>query len=72
MLDALGPVGPPLSFSPGEPPMLMGEPKGAENLEVKQKVEKTSGVKRVVVPEQQSGNPPNEGTRSTTEQCRGL
>ena len=40
MLDALGPVGPPLSFSPGEPPMLMGEPKGAENLEVKQKVEK--------------------------------
>ena len=23
MLDALGPVGPPLSFSPGEPPMAV-------------------------------------------------
>ena len=56
MLDPLGPVGPPLSFSPGEPPMLVGEPKGAENFEVKQKVGKTPGVKRVVVPEQQSGN----------------
>ena len=49
----------------------MGEPKGAENLEVKQKVEKTPGVKRVVVPEQQSGNPPNEGAGSTTEPVRG-
>ena len=71
MLDALGPVGPPLSFSPGELPMLLGEPKGAENLEVKQKVEKTPSVKRGVVPEQQSVNPPNEGAGSSTEPVRG-
>ena len=59
MLDALGPVGPPLSFSPGEPRMLVeNDPKGNENLEVKQRVEKTPDIKRVVVSEtQQPGNP---------------
>jgi hypothetical protein len=31
MLDSLGPVGPPLSFFPGEPPKLADEPQGAEN-----------------------------------------
>ena len=60
MLDALGPVGPPLSFSPGEPPMAVESvsEKGSQNLEVKPVVEETPGVKRVVVAEKQpSGNP---------------
>ena len=59
MLDALGPLGPPLSFSPHDPLMLVeNNLKGNENLEVKQRVEKNPGVKKVVVPEpQQSGNP---------------
>ena len=71
MLDALGPVGPPLSFSPGKPPMLVEGAKGLQNLEVKQNVENTPGVKRVVVTEQQTGNPPNEGHRTTTEPVQG-
>ena len=71
MLDALGPVGPPLSFSPGQPPMLVERAKGLQNLEVKQNVENTPGVKRVVVTEQQTGNPPNEGHRTTTEPVQG-
>ena len=71
MLDALGLVGPPLSFSPGEPPMLVGETR-VKNLEVKQTVENTPGVKRAVVPEQQSGNPPNEGAGPTTEPVQGI
>ena len=72
MLDALGPVGPPLSFSPGKPPMLVEGAKGMQNLEVKQNVENTPGVKRVVVTEQQTGNPPNEGHRTTTEPVQGI
>ena len=72
MLDALGPVGPPLSFSPGQPPMLVERAKGMQNLEVKQNVENTPGVKRVVVTEQQTGNPPNEGHRTTTEPVQGI
>ena len=47
MLDALGPVGPPLSFSPGMPPMSVeDETEGKKNLEVKP-VEKPPSVKRV-------------------------
>ena len=72
MLDALGPVGPPLSFSPGQPPMLVERAKGMQNLEVKQNVENTPGVKRVVVTEQQTRNPPNEGTGTTTESVQGI
>ena len=72
MLDALGPVGPPLSFSPGKPPMLVEGAKGMQNLEVKQNVENTPGVKRVVVTEQQTRNPPNEGTGTTTESAQGI
>ena len=72
MLDALGPVGPPLSFSPGQPPVLVERAKGMQNLEVKQNVENTPGVKRVVVTEQQTGNPPNEGHRTTTEPVQGI
>ena len=72
MLDALGPVGPPLSFSPGQPPMLVEGAKGMQNLEVKQNVETTPGVKRVVVTEQQTRNPPNEGTGTTTESAQGI
>ena len=39
--------------------------------EVKPNVEKTLGVKRVVVPEQQSGNPPNEGASPNTGSVQG-
>ena len=71
MLDALGPVGPPLSFSPGEPPMLVeNDPKGNENLEVKQRVEKTPDVKRVVVPETQQ--PGMKDLDLVPNQCKGL
>ena len=81
MLDALGPEGPPLSFSPGEPPMLVESvsEKGSQNLEVKPvvDVEKTPGVKRVVVAEkQQSGNPQRikgmKGLGLLPNQCREL
>ena len=39
--------------------------------EVKPKVVKTLGVKRVVVLEQQSGNPPNEGASPNTGSVQG-
>ena len=53
MLDALGPVGPPLSVSPGSPPELVdGETEGKKNLEVKQ-IEKPPSVKSVRAVESQ-------------------
>ena len=63
MLDALGPVGPPLSVSPGIPPELVdGETEGKKNLEVKQ-VEKTPSVKSVRAVESQSSRNPQREER---------
>ena len=58
MLGALGPVGPPLSFSPGMPPTSVdSEMEGKKNLEVKQ-VEKPRSVKSVKAVESQSSRNP--------------
>ena len=63
MLDALGPVGPPMSFFPGIPPELVdGETEGKKNLEVKQ-VEKTPSVKSVRAVESQSSRNPQREER---------
>ena len=69
MLDALGPVGPLLSFSPGMPPELVdSETDGKKNLEVKQ-VEKNPSVKSVRAVESQSSRNPQKG-RETCEPNR--
>ena len=63
MLDALGPVGPPLLSSPGIPPELVdGGTEGKKNLEVKQ-VEKHPSVKSVRAVESQSSRNPQREER---------
>lgn len=58
MLDALGPMGPPLSFSPGLPPSSVDSAKGSENPRITKDEKETPGVKRVVVQEDTSSSNP--------------
>ena len=58
MLDALGPIGPPLSFSPGLPPSSVDSAKRSENPRITKGEKETPGVKRVVVQEDTSSSNP--------------
>ena len=51
LLDALGPVGPPLTFSPMEPPRLVDSVEGKKTSGVSRDEKETPGVKKVVVAE---------------------
>ena len=54
LLDALGPVGPPLTFSPMEPPRLVDSVEGKKTSGVSRDEKETPGVKKVVVAESTS------------------
>ena len=72
MLDALGPMGPPLSFSPGLPPSSVDSAKGSENPRITKGEKETPGVKRVVVQEDtSSSNPKRNEERHRPRETQG-
>ena len=68
LLEGLGPIGPPISYSPEMSNVLEANPRMSENLEVEKGQVGNLGVKRVAVTESQPARTPNRESDSRRTQ----
>ena len=68
LLEGLGPMGPPISYSPEMSNVLEANPRMSENLEVERSQGGNLGVKRVAVTESQPARTPNRESDSRRTQ----